>query len=434
MCILPSLFLLLLHITTVLTQQGNQFVNSLLPALTSNSVNSQGIPQFSSMAKLLPADESRLAGLGGSEGKPADFKKLDTAIDQMAKPLARLDNGADITLSSADLNQILKAIPDFVNSLPSANNDLELPNFLDFLKGEGDEAMKAKLANDVKLYLMRVYAAAASDLRKTPLNSTHLSSPEEAQRYLKSLARVPEKMFDSVLKNKAFSFLTPEEYQVVKDYYMKQLMKTKEADEITPLNTTELLSPKMIQFSRLLPPGYNISRIPSEVLESLKAGKKPDYLMLPVDLQNHLQQYLRKATDNSKDRIRLEDLLKVPKFEPAHIGTTLSPYDINDIDSDLVLGDAEKRSPANIPLIAGVLIGVVGIVCVVIVSSYCYHLRRSYEVDGIEMARASESAVTRNRTGMSASQFQPRFSSTMKDDRAGVFSVTIASDPAERSS
>jgi len=54
-------------------------------------------------------------------------------------------------------------------------------------------------------------------------------------------------------------------------------------------NLTELFSPKVLALMRLLPPGFNYSKISPEVMKSVMAGEMPDLSLLPQDLQDHLK-------------------------------------------------------------------------------------------------------------------------------------------------
>lgn len=44
----------------------------------------------------------------------------------------------------------------------------------------------------------------------------------------------------------------------------------------------------VVEVIRMLPPGYNISRIPKPVVDSLFRGEVPDFSLLPEELQQYL--------------------------------------------------------------------------------------------------------------------------------------------------
>lgn len=44
----------------------------------------------------------------------------------------------------------------------------------------------------------------------------------------------------------------------------------------------------IIEVMRMLPTGYNISKIPKPVLDALFRGEVPDFTLLPSELQQHL--------------------------------------------------------------------------------------------------------------------------------------------------
>lgn len=48
------------------------------------------------------------------------------------------------------------------------------------------------------------------------------------------------------------------------------------------------LSSTVIEVMKMLPPGYNISKIPKAVIDALFHGEVPDFTLLPSELQQHL--------------------------------------------------------------------------------------------------------------------------------------------------
>ena len=48
----------------------------------------------------------------------------------------------------------------------------------------------------------------------------------------------------------------------------------------------------------MLPPGYNISKIPKEVVQAAMRGEMPDLTLLPSDLQLYLRDNLDKMIAN----------------------------------------------------------------------------------------------------------------------------------------
>lgn len=54
------------------------------------------------------------------------------------------------------------------------------------------------------------------------------------------------------------------------------------------VNVTEIFPPKVVQMMKLLPPGYNLTRLPKAVLKSVMKGELPDMKLLPKDLQRYI--------------------------------------------------------------------------------------------------------------------------------------------------
>jgi hypothetical protein len=45
----------------------------------------------------------------------------------------------------------------------------------------------------------------------------------------------------------------------------------------------------MMKMFKMLPPGYNISKLPPQVVQAVMRGEMPDLTLLPPDLQQHLK-------------------------------------------------------------------------------------------------------------------------------------------------
>lgn len=50
-------------------------------------------------------------------------------------------------------------------------------------------------------------------------------------------------------------------------------------------NLSSLINPQVLKMFNMLPPGYNISKIPKEVIQQVTNGEMPDFALLPRDLQ-----------------------------------------------------------------------------------------------------------------------------------------------------
>ncbi|NJR17138.1 MAG: hypothetical protein HC785_16435 [Calothrix sp. CSU_2_0] len=54
----------------------------------------------------------------------------------------------------------------------------------------------------------------------------------------------------------------------------------------------------------MLPPGYDIRKIPKEVVQAAMKGEMPDLTLLPPDLQQHLRDNLEKMMENYNGAVR----------------------------------------------------------------------------------------------------------------------------------
>uniref|UniRef100_A0A0K0FKZ3 Uncharacterized protein n=1 Tax=Strongyloides venezuelensis TaxID=75913 RepID=A0A0K0FKZ3_STRVS len=125
-------------------------------------------------------------------------------------------------------------------------------------------------------------------------------------------------------------------------YDTRKLTTQKINNVITNTNDEKALkmNSNMIELMKLLPQGYNISKIPGEVIESFLKGEVPDLNMLPLDLK----EYFKQNTDRlikvfDKMDVKIDEVIKkLPTFERNENinSVTFSPYDLNKIQFDLI--------------------------------------------------------------------------------------------------
>lgn len=77
-----------------------------------------------------------------------------------------------------------------------------------------------------------------------------------------------------------------------------------------PTNVTELFSPKALQMIKLLPPGFNFSRLSPEVIHSVMQGEMPDFRLFPEDLQRHLINNMDRVVNAMGDTVSLYFIYK----------------------------------------------------------------------------------------------------------------------------
>ena len=83
-----------------------------------------------------------------------------------------------------------------------------------------------------------------------------------------------------------------------------------------PINNMDLnnatgtaFNPQMFSMLKLLPPNYNLSRIPPEVITQLLHGEIPDFAKLPQDIID----YLRENSDLMFNSFKITVSLQLPK-------------------------------------------------------------------------------------------------------------------------
>ncbi|GMT36257.1 hypothetical protein PFISCL1PPCAC_27554, partial [Pristionchus fissidentatus] len=157
------------------------------------------------------------------------------------------------------------------------------------------------------------------------------------------------------------------------------------------------LTPQSLEMLKLLPAGYNISRIPMEVMTAISRGEVPDLNLLPRDLQTHLMsnsnQMLTMFSKNSKGGSIDELLAKLPKWERPDL-PTFSPYDINDIHNELVQEEEAAARQATLRVYSGVALGCISVITIVVIALLCYCNRKNGRLDTRPLHRNLPSTST----------------------------------------
>ena len=58
------------------------------------------------------------------------------------------------------------------------------------------------------------------------------------------------------------------------------------------------LTPELFKLMKMLPPKYDVRKIPEEVVQSISKGEVPDFDLLPKDLQDHLMANFQEFLNN----------------------------------------------------------------------------------------------------------------------------------------
>ncbi|KAH7697333.1 Protein EGG-6 [Aphelenchoides avenae] len=212
--------------------------------------------------------------------------------------------------------------------------------------------------------------------------------------------------------------LTVEQTQVVKDYYISR-MESAGRD----VNVTEIFPPKVVQMMKLLPPGYNLTRLPKQVLKSVMKGELPDMKLLPKDLQRYIRDNIGElfnsfAADPNTNIKEIDVIEKLPYYERP---TTkqFSPYELFD-DShrkgrSFSLSATGWRAEVVIPI----CVGAYALLTVLVVVFECLRLKRRYdgeEVAGRVLDIVETVATVKNHRV--PRKFRPDATSTLRDDNS----------------
>ncbi|CEF63147.1 Leucine-rich repeat and Leucine-rich repeat, typical subtype and Leucine rich repeat 4-containing protein [Strongyloides ratti] len=161
---------------------------------------------------------------------------------------------------------------------------------------------------------------------------------------------IPKESLDVVL-DQLSQYISPDSQNVNSNnqlYDTRKLSTQKigDADRVKTIITSASdekalkMNSNMMQLMGLLPQGYNISKIPGEVIESFLQGEVPDLNLLPSDLK----EYFKENTDRlikvfDKMDVKIDEVIKkLPIFERSENinSVTFSPYDLNKIQFDLI--------------------------------------------------------------------------------------------------
>ncbi|GMT05276.1 hypothetical protein PENTCL1PPCAC_27450 [Pristionchus entomophagus] len=341
-----------------------------------------GIPSL----RNLPLGPAGPGGPGGA-GVPAggSVRSMNSALEQFAAPLVRFATGGQP--QAADLEQLMQSIPRMIEAAPggaAAVIDVsKLPPdvIAHVLRGGQIPGIPRDTMNRIIANHMQKMAEVAAAIGRG-------EHPEDVEKYLPPLDRLPSELITSVMSGQTLSELSPEKMEPIKQYYLNTLkLPPPSMDPSSSLNgsappspSSSLglpafpLTPQSIEMMQLLPAGYDISRIPTEVINALSKGEMPDLNLLPADLQEHLkantdkmlhmfQSGGRGGASAPKQMHELREVLeKLPKWDRPVETDTYSPYDLNDVMTDV---NAEEKAAAQARMYRLMTAGVIGILALI---------------------------------------------------------------------
>ncbi|PAV86204.1 hypothetical protein WR25_26761 [Diploscapter pachys] len=391
-------------------QMPNSLFSSFLPALgplgsfgaSQTSINSAGIPILSTITKAipslrtLPGIEQVANGLDGQTRATSGAQNVGSginpefnqALEEFTGPLVRFATGGQPV--QADIEQFVKAIPNFVVNVPGFG-DVDLrqlpPGFLQEIMRTGEIPGMPKELSDkiVKQAMQKMYDAAEAHRRGNPL--------QDHDKYLPPLDTIPEDILTRVINGSQLPGLNETQTTAIVEYYTQQLPT---ASAIPPglLNSLSKSMSKdgvpakadnntlghLVQMWKMLPAGYDLSKIPQEIIAALTSGKVPDLSKLPADLLEHFKSNGDKMaslfSQVKTNNVSIEDVLaKLPTFERPEL-STFSPYDINKLTNDMVQEEEVQKKNKQMRIYTAIALGLVGAVTIVVLIVFALYFKK----------------------------------------------------------
>lgn len=394
--------------TLGLSDQGQRsLISALIPGLRSAPTNmgggggaleqaAAGLPILSTLSQAIPSMRNMpgldgvpaaAAGGAGQAGNP----QLSSAIEQFAAPLVRFATGGQPVAS--DIEQLIHSIPNFIVNVPGLG-DVDIskldPNLVAHVLrgGQIPGIPKETLDGVVQQYMLKMHESAVAAHNGT--------LTKDGEKFLPPLEKLPRELIASVIQGQNLPGLNEEQTKAIKDYYTARLPPPPEptthgkADNATPQSLNEkdttptlVLSKDLIDILKILPTGYNLSRIPAEIIAGFSQGEVPDLRKLPSDLVEHF----KSNSDTlslifnrvSKANASLEEVLaKLPKFEKPVL-STFSPYDINKLSNDMIHEEEEARRASQMRIYTAIALGLVGAATVVVLGIFAVYVKQQRE-------------------------------------------------------
>ncbi|GMT07218.1 hypothetical protein PENTCL1PPCAC_30582, partial [Pristionchus entomophagus] len=364
--------------------KGNQqFLNSILPALSIGGLGANprggapggglaGLGDLSALTNALPGLKAMLGvgGGGGARAAPAAPQQRPLANQGMISPTAPaasagVPNINLAALSQNELETLIGALPPMSVNVPGYGElDVsKLPPSLvaHVLKGGQIPGVpKEALDQSMTKYIGMMRQMVSDGLRQ-----------QQQQPGLATSQRTIPQLPTPV----AAPTLQQQQESAAATHFGQPSQPT------TPAAPPSLpLSPQTLEMLKMLPAGYNISRIPMEVMTAISRGEVPDLNLLPHDLQTHLMsnsnQMLTMFSKNGKGGTIDELLAKLPKWERPDL-PTFSPYDINDIHNELVQEEEAAARQAQLRIYSAIALAAIGTISIFVVALLCYCNRKN---------------------------------------------------------
>ncbi|VDO22782.1 unnamed protein product [Haemonchus placei] len=308
---------------------------------------------------------------------------LQSSFSKFTAPLVRFATGGQPVQS--DIEQLIQSIPNFVVNVPGMGNvDISKldPNLIAHVLrgGQIPGIPKETLDGIVQQYMLKMHEAAAAAQNGAPLKN--------GSKFLPPIEKFPPDIVASVFQGRNLPGLNEEQTKVIKDYYTRipAMANTPPVSYSTRNTTTAppfVFSKELLDMLKILPVGYNLSKIPAEIITAFSRGEVPDLRKLPTDLIEHFKSNSEKLglifNRVAKANASLEEMLaKMPKFEKPVL-STFSPYDINHLSNDMIHEEEEAARAARMRVYTAIALGLVGAATVVILGFFAVYIKKQRE-------------------------------------------------------
>ncbi|CAI5438473.1 unnamed protein product [Caenorhabditis angaria] len=377
----------------------HSLLSSFIPQLPQfgslgNDLASNPLPFVNTLTQAVPALRS-IPGLNtpsasDSSAAPVPNKQLNRAIEDFTGPLVRFATGGQPV--ATDIEQLIRSIPNMVVNVPGFG-DVDLsqmdPGMIKYILNGGQipGIDKETLDKIIKQSMLNMYEAAAANLAGNPI--------EGQEKILLPLDKLPSEMVSTVMSGEALPGLDENQTRTIMEYYSQQLPTLGGlpaiANDSTNGNITVVqnnsgnnggggFNPAMFNILKMLPPGYNLNKIPKEVIMAVTRGEVPDMSLLPDDLLEHFKSNPNAMTsmfaDAKEKNMTIEEILKkLPVFERPEL-STFTPYDINSLTSEMVLQKQKEERHKKIRIITIISLGCVGVLTFIILIFFVCYIKK----------------------------------------------------------
>ncbi|CAP33280.2 Protein CBR-EGG-6 [Caenorhabditis briggsae] len=363
---------------------NHNLLSSFLPSLGPlGNMNAANVPLVNTLTNTIPALRS-IPGFGGAAptgtgAASVPNKHLNDAIEDFTGPLVRFATGGQPVAS--DIEQLIRSIPNMVVNVPGFG-DVDLskmdPTMIQYVLNGGQipGIDKATLESIVKQAMKKMHTAAAANLAGNPIDGQ--------DKVLPPLEKLPSELVTQVMSGEPLPGLDKDQTKTIMEYYTHQ-MPGMDGIPARPIQnqgnaSTSMFNPAMFDLLKMLPPGYNLSKIPMEVITAVTRGEVPDMRLLPQDLLEHFKQHTSSLTSMfagaTAKNISIEEILeKLPVFVRPELSTFV-PYDINELTSEMVLEQEQNERHRHIRMITAIALAFVGAVTVCVLIFFVNYTKK----------------------------------------------------------